>query len=171
MCVFKNEIEYLGHLVSGQGISSMRQKIKAITDLVPTTNITEARHMIGLIGCCRKFFPIFSDMSRLLSELTKKNIPFKWTKKCQKSLDLVKQVITTNPFLIYPDLDKQYCLFMNSSKHSWSGIFIQYTKQIKEDGTKLKLPHPITHQWYFSRIPKELEYFNQRALCHLHVLP
>ena len=39
---FKKEIEYLGHLVSGQGISPMKQKIKAINDLVPTTNITEA---------------------------------------------------------------------------------------------------------------------------------
>ena len=46
--IFKNKIEYLGHLVSGQGISSMRQKIKAKTDLAPATNITESRDMIGL---------------------------------------------------------------------------------------------------------------------------
>ena len=56
-CVlFKNKIEYLGHLVSGQGISPMRQNIIAIKDLAPATNITEARHMIGLIGYYRKFF-------------------------------------------------------------------------------------------------------------------
>ena len=61
---FKCKIEYLGHLVSGKGISPMKQKAKAITitDLAPATNITEARHMIGLIGNYRKFFPIFSDM-------------------------------------------------------------------------------------------------------------
>ena len=40
----------------------MKQKVKAITDLAPVTNITEARHMIGLIGYYRKFFPIFSDI-------------------------------------------------------------------------------------------------------------
>ena len=40
----KNEIEYLGHLVSGQGISPMRQNIKTITDLAPRTKMTEARH-------------------------------------------------------------------------------------------------------------------------------
>ena len=92
---FKNEIEYLGHLVSGQEISPMRQKIKAIMDLAPTTNITEARHMIGLIGYYRKFLPIFSDMIRPLNELTRKNTPFKWTQQCQVSLVYVKQVITT----------------------------------------------------------------------------
>ena len=33
-------------------------------------------------------------MIRPLNELTKKNVPFKWTKQCQKSLDYVKEVIT-----------------------------------------------------------------------------
>ena len=72
---FKNKIEYLGHLVSGQGISPMRQKIKAITDLAPTTNINEAWHLIGLIGYYRKFFPIISDMIRRLKELVRKMYP------------------------------------------------------------------------------------------------
>ena len=40
----------------------MKQKVKAITGLVPITNTTEARHMIGLIGYY-KIFPIFSDLS------------------------------------------------------------------------------------------------------------
>ena len=40
----------------------MKPKMKAITGLELTTNITEARHMIGLIGHYRKFFPMFSDM-------------------------------------------------------------------------------------------------------------
>ena len=115
---FKSEIEYLGHLVSGQGISPMRQKIKAITDLASATNITEAGHMIGLIGYYRTFFPVFSDMIRPLNESTKKNVPFKGTKQCQKSLDYIKQVITTKLILVYPDADKQHYLYMDSSKHS-----------------------------------------------------
>ena len=37
---FKSQIEYLGHLVSGQGISPMKQKVQAIKGWVPATNIT-----------------------------------------------------------------------------------------------------------------------------------
>ena len=59
---FKSEIEYLGHLVSEKGISSLTQKVKVITDLASATNISEPRHIIGLIGYYRKFFPIFSDI-------------------------------------------------------------------------------------------------------------
>ena len=102
--------------------------------------------MIGLIGYYRNFFPVFSDMIRPLNELSRKIVPFKWTKQCHKSLDNIQQVITTNPILVYPDPDKQYYLFTDSSKHSWSGILVQYTKQIREDGTKFKIPHSITYQ-------------------------
>ena len=69
---FKNKIEYVGHLVSDQRISPMRQKIKAPKELPPAINITEGRYMIGLIGYYRKIFAIFSDMIRALNELTKK---------------------------------------------------------------------------------------------------
>ena len=53
---FKSETEYLGHLVSGKGISPLKEKVKGITELEPITNITEAGHTIGLIGYYRKSF-------------------------------------------------------------------------------------------------------------------
>ena len=124
----------------------MRQKIKAIADLAPTTNITEVWHMIGLTGFYRKFFPVFNDMIRCLNELNRKTGPFKWTKQCQKSLDYIKQVISTKPILAYPDPDKQYYIFTDSSKDSLSGIPVQYTEQAREDGTKLKVVQPISYQ-------------------------
>ena len=61
--------------MSCQGISPMKEKIKVITDRTHTTNITEARHMIGLIGYYRKFFPLLSDMIRPLKESPQKNVP------------------------------------------------------------------------------------------------
>ena len=81
---FKKEIECLGHLVSGQGISPLKQKIKTLTDLVPTTNLTKGGPIIGLIEYYRKFFPNFSDTIRPLNEITRKNVPFRWTEPCQK---------------------------------------------------------------------------------------
>ena len=74
------------------------------------------------------------------------NSPFRQTNKCQRSVEYIKQVITNNPILIYPDPNKQYYLFTDSSKWSWSGILIQYSEKTKDDGTKIKIPHPITYQ-------------------------
>ena len=58
----------------------------------------------------------------------------------------MKQAITSSPILLYPDPDRQYYLFTASSQHSLSGFLTQYHKQVKEDGTKINVPHPITDQ-------------------------
>ena len=60
--LFKSKIEHLGHSVSVQGTFPHETEGKAIMDLVPATNITEACHMIGLISCFRKLSPVFNDM-------------------------------------------------------------------------------------------------------------
>ena len=66
--------------------------------------------------------------------------------QCQKNLDYVKQVITSSPILVYPYSDKQCYLFTDRSKHSWSGILMQYHEQVQEDRTIVNIPHPITYQ-------------------------
>ena len=78
----------------------MKQKVQAIMDSLPATNIIKACHMIGLISYYRNFFPVFSDMVQPLNELTKKNVPFKWVKQYRKNLDYVKQAITSSPILV-----------------------------------------------------------------------
>ena len=63
--------------------------------------------------------------------------PLNGQSNVRENLNFVKQVITISPILVYPDPDKQYYLFMDSSKHSWSGICRQYTEQAKEGGAKI----------------------------------
>ena len=110
--------------MSGEGISPMKQKIKALNDLASATNITEARHIIELVGYCRKFIPIFSDTIRPLNELTRKTSPSNGKTNVKKGVEYIKEVITTNPILIFVDPNKQYYLLMDSSKHPWCGILI-----------------------------------------------
>ena len=82
-------------------------------------------------------------MIRPLNRLSKKDVPFKWIKQWQKKTSSKSSRQTT---FIYPDPDTQNYLFMDSSKHSWSGIFVQHIEQSREDGTKLKVLKPITYQ-------------------------
>ena len=64
----------------------MKQKVNAVTDFAPMTNITESGHTIGLIGYYRKFFPIFINIIWPLNELTKMTVPFRLNKYYQKGL-------------------------------------------------------------------------------------
>ena len=53
---FKEQIHYLGHLVSGISILSLADKIEALMNLRPLTNIKEVRHFLSLTGYYRNSF-------------------------------------------------------------------------------------------------------------------
>ena len=125
----KSQLEYSGHLVSVQGKSIMKLKVQAIMDLFPTANLTEAHYMINLISYYRKFFPVFSDRVQPLNEVTKNNIPFKWMKLCQQSLDYVKQVFNSTPILVYADqINNITCSIIVANTHGVEFLYNIMTK-------------------------------------------
>ena len=65
---------------------------------------------LGLTGYYRKFVPRFADISRHLTQLTKKETKFMWTPECQKSFELLKSFLCGEPILKYADTSKPYTL-------------------------------------------------------------
>ena len=63
MLVFKEQINSLGHLVSGTPILSLTDKIKALMKLKPPTNMKEVRHFLGLTGYYQKFICNYVDIT------------------------------------------------------------------------------------------------------------
>ena len=63
-----------------------------------------------------------------------------------ENLHYIIQIITDSPILAYPDPDKKYYLFTDSSKHSCSKVLVQYHEQKQEDRITLSISHPITYQ-------------------------
>ena len=51
---FEPHIEYHGHLISGTGIYPLKQKVQAILDLAPPSNVTQVRHILGLASYYQK---------------------------------------------------------------------------------------------------------------------
>ena len=66
---FKSHIQYLGHLISGEGIEPLPEKMESIKGMPPGTP-KEVKQFLGLIGYCRKFVPRFADIARPLTNLT-----------------------------------------------------------------------------------------------------
>ena len=74
---------------------------------MPVPNsMTEIKQFLGLTGYNRKFVPRFADISRPLTMLTKKDMKFKWTPACQKSFELLKETLCSEPVLKYADTSK-----------------------------------------------------------------
>ena len=60
---FKEQIHYIGHLVSGTSILPLVDKIEASTKLKTPTNIKEIRHFLSLISYYRKFICNYADIA------------------------------------------------------------------------------------------------------------
>ena len=125
----------------------MKQKVQVILDLAPPPNVMQVRHILGLTSYFRKFIPMFSSIVSPITSLTKKNIPFVWTAACQTALDTIKHAITNSPVLIYPDPNKQYHLFNDTSNHTWSDVLTQTRETLKENGKLDIIYHRIMYHY------------------------
>ena len=87
---FKKHIEYLGHLISADGIQPLPEKLESIAKMPAPKNPKEVKQFLGLVGYYRKCVPRFTDIWRVLTHLTKKDIEFKWTPECEKCFQILK---------------------------------------------------------------------------------
>ena len=66
----KKHIQYLGHIISGEGIAPVPEKLESVQKMLPPKNPKEVKQFLGLIGYYRKFVPHFSDLAWPLNALT-----------------------------------------------------------------------------------------------------
>ena len=97
-----DKVSFLSHVISAESISLDPQKIEAIVNWKPPTNVSEVRSFLGLAGYYRKFVEGFSKIATPLTNLLKKDQKFEWSDTCQHSLEELRQRLTTTPMLALP---------------------------------------------------------------------
>ena len=142
---FKSQLHYLGHVISGNGIQALPEKLTAIQNMPIPTNPKEVRQVLGLSGYYRKFIPNYGDITRPLTQLTRKETPFIWTSQCQAAFDRLKESLTTEPILSYPDPELPYTLFTDASKYAWSAVLTQPRQHERKGKPNVTVLHPIAY--------------------------
>ena len=116
-CEFlQKQTQYLGFIISEDGIMANPGKVKVIKEMPPPTNVHEVRSFIGMCSYYRRFLPNFSQIAMPLIKLTKKYAKFDWSPECQIAFDFLKESLTTVPVLAYPDTNKPYILYTDASE-------------------------------------------------------
>ena len=135
-CFFKKHIQYLGHLISADGIQPLPEKLQSMAKMPAPRNPKEVKQFLGLVGYYRKFVPRFGDITQVLTHLTKKDVEFKWTPECKNCFQILKEFLQQAPILQYPDPQASYTLYTDASKYPYAGMLMQHNNG---------KDHPITY--------------------------
>jgi hypothetical protein len=125
-CEFlKEELNYLGHVVTAEGVKPDAKKIQSVVDFPIPNSQKDVRSFLGLAGYYRKFIDEFSAIARPLTDLLKKETKWRWEQKEQTSFELLKRMLTTTPLLEFPDFTKPFILTTDASGYAIGAILSQ----------------------------------------------
>ncbi|XP_070681845.1 uncharacterized protein [Malus domestica] len=80
-----DQVAFLGHIISDQGIRVDSQKVAAVENWEQPRTVTEVRSFLGLTGYYRRFVKDFSVIALPLTRLTRKDVKFEWDDNCEQS--------------------------------------------------------------------------------------
>ena len=94
---------FLGHVVSPDGIYVDPQKVEAVEKWEQPTTGTKVQIFLGLAGYYRRFIEGFSKIAGPLHRLTRKEVNFDCTDKCEESFQTLEENLTSAPVLTLPE--------------------------------------------------------------------
>jgi len=118
----KDQIQYLGHVISVDGITLDPEKIKTTMEWTTPKNVADIRSFLGLAGYYYRFIEGFSKTSFPMNSLQKKGHAFQWTAECQQSFERLKHLLTTPPVLKVEDREKSFVVCTEASKEGVGGV-------------------------------------------------
>ncbi|GFS52302.1 hypothetical protein TNCV_4850271 [Trichonephila clavipes] len=122
---FQKEVNYLGHIISAEGVRTDPEKVSAVKNWKRPENLRELRSFLGLCTYYRKFVKGISNIAKPLHKLTESKQKFQWTKECEDSFLQLKEALTSSPILIYPQPDKPFILDTDASNESVGAVLSQ----------------------------------------------
>ena len=101
-CAFGvQRVEFLGYVISPQGVEMDPEKTSNITSWQTPTSVKGIQCFLGFANFYRDFIVRYSQLAAPLYELTKKDVPFAWQTHHQESFDALKLAFTQAPLLAH----------------------------------------------------------------------
>ncbi|GKB03766.1 transposon ty3-G gag-pol polyprotein [Tanacetum coccineum] len=123
-CFGREQVVFLGHLISSKGVSVEEEKILAVKSWPIPSTVKDVRGFLGLTGYYRRFVRNYGLIARPLTALTKKD-GFLWSKEALKAFNDLKQALLTTPVLRLPDFSKPFVIECDASSDGVGAILSQ----------------------------------------------
>jgi len=154
-----HEIEYLGYLLTREGIKPQPEKVSAILAILPPKNVKELRSFLGVVQYYRDIWRrrshLVSPLTDLVAECgkskTKKVKPKKWywTAEHQQAFDENKRTVSEEVTLAYPAYGELFEIYTDASTRQLGAVITQKGRPIAFFSRKLSSPqtkYSVTEQ-------------------------
>ena len=134
--LFGTEAEYLGHIMSREGLKMDPKKIDTVSKIDPTSinDVSRVRSFLGLCSYYRRFIKGFSQIAAPLHDLTKDGVDvatLSQSPECQAAIVKLISSITDEPVLMAPRHDRQFILKTDAAQTEGLGGVLS---QLDDDG-------------------------------------
>ena len=99
--------------------------MKAILEWETPKSVTEVQNFLGLARYYRRFVKEFSMVTKPLTNLLKKNVPFSRYPQCQQSFEELKKRLTTRPILALLSGNGGFVVYTDASRMGLGGVLMQ----------------------------------------------
>ncbi|KAK1682015.1 hypothetical protein QYE76_042863 [Lolium multiflorum] len=120
-----NEGIVLGHKISEKGIEVDRAKVEAIEKMPYPRDVKGIRSVLGHAGFYRRFIKDFSKISKPLTNLLQKDVPFVFDDDCKEAFETLKKALTTAPVVEPPDWNLPFEIMCDASDFAVGAVLGQ----------------------------------------------
>jgi len=104
------------------------KKLAGITDWPEPKTLCQVQSFLGFGNFYQQFIKSYSTLAKPLTNLTKKDQPFKWSSECQNAFDQLKEHFLSAPVLRMPNPEQPFFLETDASAYATGSVLMQKDK-------------------------------------------
>ncbi|CAI7784240.1 unnamed protein product [Closterium sp. NIES-53] len=119
------ELEFLGHVVSGEGLKIDPHKVTTISEWKPPMNITELQSFLCFVNYVRRFVSNMAGVTRSLTDLLHKGVQFLRGGREQLAFDELKNFLSSPTMLRLADQSRPFEVVTDASDFGVGAVLLQ----------------------------------------------